>query len=141
MEIELQTTIKVDVKFLEVSAGVRYWDDASVNGVEDTDGTLIPLRAEDNWSPIIDLATGAVQNWPSGVTANIHYKVCDAGDYWLQDADGKRVAKWTGDYVPDRFLCQQGEGFGDYIVMKIDADGKIEDWTVPHVSIAQWRRL
>ena len=62
---------------LRVSAGVRYWEDASVNGVEDTDGTLIPFRKGDLWCPIIDLETGQIYDWPAGANAYIHYKVCD----------------------------------------------------------------
>lgn len=48
--------------YIEVSAGVRYWDDATVNGTTDTDGTLIPLRKGDNWEPVIRLADGMVMN-------------------------------------------------------------------------------
>ena len=67
-----------NAKFIEVEAGVRYWEDASINGVEDTDGK-VPFRKGDAWCPVIELQTGQVQNWPVGVEANIHYKVCDAG--------------------------------------------------------------
>jgi hypothetical protein len=37
--------------YIEVSAGVRYWEDATVNGTEDADGTLIPARKGDTWAP------------------------------------------------------------------------------------------
>jgi hypothetical protein len=30
--------------YIEVEAEVRYWEDASVNGQEDTDGKLMPFR-------------------------------------------------------------------------------------------------
>jgi hypothetical protein len=36
---------------LHVKAGVRYWEDATVNGEEDTDGSFIPFRNED-YQPI-----------------------------------------------------------------------------------------
>lgn len=134
MEIELQTTIKVAVKFLEVSASARYREDATVNGVPDNDNTLMPLWNGNAWEPTIDLETGIIQNWPSGVVANVHYKVCDEGEYWLQDADGKRVAKWTSFYVPDRFLCIGDTGYGDYIILNIDGAGQIEGWTSPNVG-------
>lgn len=29
---------------LKVEAGVRYWEDATVNGIEDVDGALIPCK-------------------------------------------------------------------------------------------------
>ena len=25
-------------------------------------------------------------------------------------------------------MCPEGEGYGDYVIMKIDGDGKIEKW-------------
>ena len=30
--------------YIEVSAGVRYWEDATINGATDTDGTLTPMH-------------------------------------------------------------------------------------------------
>lgn len=100
--------------YIELSAGVRYWEDSTVNGAEDTNGTLTPLRKGDNWAPVIRLADGLVMDWPQGITADVHFKVCDQGEYWLQDADRKRVAKWAGYYVPDDFLCPGDNGYGDY---------------------------
>ena len=127
MQIELQTTIKVDVNYLEVAAGVRYWEDSKVNGVVDAIGMLIPLRSGKKWAPVIDLSTGVILNWPEGTTASIHYKVCDEGEYWLQDAEHKRVAKYKSDYVPDILSCGEN-GYGDYIILKVDGTGKIEGW-------------
>lgn len=127
MHIEIHVTKTVEVEFLEVSAGVRYWEDASVDGVEDTDGTLMPLRKGDTWAPIIELGSGIVKNWPAGLTANIHYKVCDQGEYWLLDGDGKRVAKYASDYVPG-LLCPLENGYGDYIILKINGEGHISGW-------------
>lgn len=126
--------------FIEVSAEVRYWEDASIDGVEDTDGK-IALRKGDLWEPVIDLGTGAVKGWPVGVTADIHYKVCDAGEYWLQDANGKRVAKWGGYYVPNDFLCPNDNGYGDYIIMKINGDGNVDGWKSPHIDPEEWEQL
>ena len=122
-------------EYIEVSAGVRYWDDASVNGVSDEDGTLIPFRTGDLWCPVIRLADGAVIDWPQGMTASIHYKVCDQGEYWLQNAERTRIAKWGGYYVPNDFLCHGDEGFGDYIIFNVGADGLIERWKRPSVDI------
>jgi hypothetical protein len=126
--------------FIEVSAGVRYWEDATVNGAEDTDGK-IPLRLGDTWEPVIDLRTGAIKDWPAGTTASVHYKVCDAGLYWLQDQDGKRIAKWRDYYVPDDFLCPCTNGYGDYIILEIDTDGKINGWRNPGVDDDEWEVL
>ena len=125
-EIEIQRAEKVAVKFLKVDAGVRYWEDADVNGVNDEDGELIPCRSGERWCPLIDLETGIVKDWPDSVTARIHYKVCDDGRYALLDSDGNEVTLIEG-YVPD-IMCPEGGGFGDYIIMNIDGSGAIENW-------------
>jgi hypothetical protein len=122
--------------YIEVRAEVRYWEDATVNGIEDEDGALIPLKSGDNWCPVIRLSDGAVKDWPQGTAADIHYKVCDAGEYWLQDESGVRIAKWGGYYVPGEFLCHGDEGYGDYIIMKIGADGLVIGWRTPVVEMA-----
>lgn len=121
--------------YIEVSAGVRYWEDAAVNGTEDAEGTLMPMRKGDDWAPVIRLADGAVMDWPQGTTADVHYKVCDAGEYWLLDDERKRVAKWAGFYVPNDFLCHGDNGYGDYIIFKVSADGLIAGWRSPAVEM------
>lgn len=123
--------------FIEVSAEVRYWEDAELDGVEDGDG-LIPLRKGSNWEPVINLKTGAVKDWPTGLTADIHYKVCDAGLYWLQDEVGQRIAQWNGYCVPNDILCVANDGYGDYIIFKIGSDGKIIGWHAPRIDPKQW---
>ena len=120
--------------YIEVSAAVRYWDDATVNGVADEGGDLIPHKQGSYWVPVIRLADGVVMGWPAGTTADIHYKVCDAGEYWLLDEDRKRMAQWSGFYVPDDFLCPVGNGYGDYIILKVGADGAIEGWRTPAIK-------
>lgn len=121
--------------YLEVSAEVRYWEDATVNGIEDESGALIPLRNGKNWCPVIRLSDGLVLDWPQGTTADIHYKVCDAGEYWLQNAERARIAKWKGSYVPNDFLCHGDNGYGDYIIFKVGFDGLIEKWRAPEVEM------
>lgn len=122
--------------YLEVSAEARYWEDATINGVADTNGTLTPLRKGDCWAPVIRLADGVVMDWPQGTTADVHFKVCDAGEYWLLDDERKRIAKWAGFYVPDDFLCPGNNGYGDYIIMKIGTDGVIAKWRAPSIEWA-----
>jgi hypothetical protein len=136
--ISVTTKSVVVVKYLRARCGVRYWEDATVNGVEDADGSRIPLRegtAANNdhlgggfWCPTINLETGIIENWPKGTTASIHYKVCDEGEYELLDADRNVVVAIDG-YVP-QIMCPEGSGYGDYVIMKIDGDGKIANWQV-----------
>ena len=125
---------------LKVEAAVRYWEDGTVNGVEDIDGTLMPFREGEMWKPRINLETGTVLDWPQGVVAAVHYKVCDAGQYWLCDANETTKLQWAGYYVPDQFLCKGDTGYGDYIILNIGADGRIADWTVPVIIPDQWRQ-
>lgn len=126
--IELTQVVSKEVKYLQAECGVRYWEDGEVNGSEDTDGELIPCRVKDAWCPTIDLEAGIIQDWPAGTTASVHYKVCDAGLYRLLDAD-KNVVREIDGYVP-KIMCPGGSGYGDYVIMTVGADGKIENWDV-----------
>lgn len=119
----------------------RYWEDAYVNDVEDSDGTLIPLRNGPSWEIRIELATGRVLGWPEGVTAKTYYKVCDGGRYWLTSATGHRIAEHVSFYVPDEFLCHGDTGFGDYVILNIDAQGMIENYRQPTINPDAWMLL
>ncbi|MFA5630317.1 MAG: hypothetical protein WC997_02295 [Porticoccaceae bacterium] len=130
-----------EATFIEVDADVRYWEDATVNGVEDIDGTLVPCRKGDAWAPTIRLADGYIKGWPEGTTASIYYKVCDQGLYWLLSEGGLRIAKWRGDYVPDNILCVGENGYGDYIIFKVNGDGFIENWNQPVLEADEWEQI
>lgn len=112
-----------NVKELRVSANIRYWGDATLNGNEDNDGE-IPCRIGDLWEPIIELETGKIMNWNQDVTASVHYKICDAGRYQLIEADGS-IVKTIDGYVPI-MLSPKENNFGDYIIMNIDENGVID---------------
>lgn len=124
-------------RYIKVSAEVRYWEDAALNGKADDEGK-VPFRSGDLWLPIIDLTTGLVLDWPAGLEASIHYKVCDAGEYWLLDNTRCRIAKWRGHYVPDAILCVGTSGWGDYIIFKVGADGLIQNWQLPALDPDEW---
>ena len=125
-------------RFIEVEAGVRYWEDAELDGIPDDDGK-IPLRRGDAWCPVIELATGRVLDWPQGLKADVHYKVCDDGQYWLLDDSEARIAKWGGYYVPNAILCVGDNGYGDYIIFKISAEGMVEGWRAPGLDADEWK--
>ena len=126
MKAIIKVEKEVEIKTLQVSAGVRYWEDATVNGVEDENGDLIPCRNGDNWEPKININKGVIVNWKKGIKAEVHYKVCDAGVYELKDEEGETVIKKEG-YVP-KIMCPEGNGYGDYIIMNIDENGQIGNW-------------
>ncbi|WP_313522620.1 hypothetical protein [Shinella sp.] len=128
-KISIKQTVEHDVKFLRADCGVRYWEDGAVNGVDDDDDNpTMPFASKDSWRPLIDIEAGVILDWPNGTTAETHYKVCDAGVYTLLDADRNPVKQIDG-YVPS-IMCPEGGGYGDYVKMKIDGDGKIANWTV-----------
>jgi len=123
--------------YLAVEAEPRYWEDTTVNGVVDEDGILIPCRDGAFWKPIIELSSGKIINWELGKSANIHYKVCDQGEYFLLDANQKKIKKYNGYYVPDEVLCVDDEGYGDYIIMSVDMDGVIKNYK-PIIEENKW---
>jgi len=133
MEIEIVKPAKVAVKYLRAECGVRYWEDATVNGAEDEHGDLIPCRGGDAWCPVIDLETGTIMDWPAGTVASVHYKVCDDGRYTLLDEDRSPVAEIDG-YVP-KIMCPGGAGYGDYVIMSVGGDGMITNW---HPDLSPW---
>lgn len=124
--MKVTTTVEKEVTHLNAFCGVRYWEDAEVNGIEDEDGDLIPCRDGDNWCPIIDLESGCIVNWDKGIKASLHYKVCDEGIYQLTNVDGEVIKEIEG-YVPD-IMCPKDEGYGDYVIMDIDENGFIQDF-------------
>ena len=139
MEIEVEVIRRAKVKTLRVQAHVRHWEDAVVNGEEDTNGDKIPCRGEDYWCPIIAVEKGKIQNWEQGKTATTHYKVCDAGDYNFYDDEGNPVAQIQG-YVP-KYMSPAGESYGDYIIMEIDENGVIQDWNPALIQVELQQHL
>lgn len=127
MKLEVVQRKEIDVKYLRVEAEVRYFEDATVNGEPDSEESpRMPFVVGSVWRPVIDIDAGKVVDWPEGVTADVHYKVCDAGVYVLLDESRAEVHRADG-YVPD-ILSPGGSGYGDYIIMSIDGSGQIAKW-------------
>lgn len=131
--MKFTTKKEVEVVAIRAHLGVRYWENGEVNGVEDTDGTLIPLRDGDYWKIEIDLKTGQIKNWPHGTTASVHYKVCDDGVYMLIGEGGEVIYTNENCYVP-KILDVTGESFGDYVIFDIDENGFIQGWKVKKIG-------
>lgn len=118
----------IDLKYLQINAFVRYWEDTEVNGEPDTEnGDNIPCKVGSTWRPKINIDNGIIENWEQGKTANVHYKVCDACSWELIDDEGNEIHKVVDEYVPS-ILYPKENGYGDYIIMDIDENGVIEDW-------------
>lgn len=135
-------TAKRDI--IRIEAGVRYAEDAEVNGIaEDEENPRMPFLERDSqdgdgwrWNIDIDIATGEVIGWRENfgdIRAQTFYKVCDC---CRVKYDGMEQE----DYVPD-FLAIDGEGFGDYIYLTIGCDGTIKGWKPDRCRkfIAEWR--
>ena len=89
----------------------------------------MPFADDDFWCPVIDLDNGKIVDWPSGITASIQYKVCDECEIDCVDDEGNVIC--TNDnnyYVPD-FLCPKEKGYGDYIMMEVDENGFIKEYS------------
>lgn len=128
MKVRLKIEKEYEIKTLKVKAGVRYWEDATINGIEDTEnGDNIPCKVGDMWCPEINIETGKILNWIPGIKANIHYKVCDSLGYEIIDDNDEILLSADDGYVPST-LSPAGNGYGDYIKMKIDEFGNIKGW-------------
>jgi hypothetical protein len=136
MKVKVKLKVVVDVTTILVDTYVRYWEDTDVNGQpDDGDTPKMPcvVKSADNgsyyWKPIINIETGQILNWQQGVTAKVHYKVCDefACTVIGQIIGVTNLIKDYEGYVPD-FMCPSGEPDGDYIIMDIDGRGYIKDW-------------
>jgi hypothetical protein len=127
MKVTLDNGREFEVKTLYAEVFVRSWADAIINGRKDVNGELIPCRKDDCWCPEIDLETGTIINWTQGKRAEIYFKVCDEGSYYLKDSDGNIVVASEDNYVPD-MMCPNEKGYGDYIIMTIDNNGIIQNW-------------
>ncbi len=133
MKLNLKTTKEIEVATIQVKAEVRYWEDATIDGIADKHGDLTPFANGDIWEPRINVETGIILDWPKGVVADIHFKVCDDCGFDLLDPDGEVLFTQKDGYVPD-LLCPQDEGYGDYIIMKIDGNGQINAWHAPELA-------
>lgn len=135
MKVEINLKKEFEVKYLAVSANVRYWEDAIINGESSECGEFVPFKQGDMWIPVIDIDTGEVTEWPKGAVGDFHFKVCDAGEYSLYTEEFEKIASIDG-YVPDG-LCHGGQGYGDYIIFKVNQDGFIEGYR-NNINLDEW---
>ena len=81
----------------------------------------------ENWRAVVELDSGQIQDWPTGVVFELWLKVTDGGTYTLLDRNRQPLARLEG-YVPHGVV--PGET-GDYLELKIDGSGQITNWPVP----------
>ena len=126
MKVKLKIEKEFDVKFLAITAGIRYAEDVEINGKDCDELGDIPLQDGDYWQAMIDIDDGVILSWPQGTKAKFYSKVCDDGTYSILDADKREIKTYSG-YVPD-CLAIDDSGYGDYIIMTVDENGKIKNW-------------
>lgn len=126
MKLKMKIEKEFDVKFLAVTAGIRYAEDVDVNGEPCNKLSEIPLHDGEHWQVAIDVDAGVIENWPQGKTVEIHAKVCDDGTYSILDANRQEIKTIDG-YVLDCLAIGEN-GYGDYMIMEIDENGKIKNW-------------
>lgn len=97
---------------------------------EDLPGDL-PFRFGDKWEIIIDLDRGTVMNWHYAQRVEVNLKVRDNGSYAFYDKNLNLIKLFGLDnsplYVPNQLL-PPNDGYGDYLELDIDNDGKILNW-------------
>lgn len=83
------------------------------------------LQSLGKWRLLVDVDTGKVENWPADAGAlDLYCKPRDGGTYRLIGLDDK-VITTLDSYVPNSVI--PGD-YGDYIGLKIDASGVIQNW-------------
>lgn len=130
--VKIKTYVEKEIKYFRAVMGVRYWEDATINGKDALDdGSDTPLKVGDYWTLDIDVDTGQILNWPEGTAMDTHYKVCDDGSYFILDSDFNEIEKFHEIYVPS-VLYPKARGYGDYVILDIDKNGYIKDWNFRH---------
>lgn len=128
MKATITVKKEVDIIKMSVSANVRYWEDSMIGGNDaPVGGKDFPCKIGDYWCPKIDIETGKIDNWNAGISASIHFKVCDQCSIALFDKDDNSVFSVDDEYVP-KILCPKENGYGDYIIMDVNSFGLIENW-------------
>jgi len=128
MKYKQPTILEKNCKYVLCSIGVRYWEDATVNGVEDTeDGENIPCKEDEYWNIKIDVDTGIIQDWDNTKTATTHYKSCDENVFEFLDDEENVITRYDG-YVPEFLECTGENGYGDYVLLEIEKNGQIKNW-------------
>lgn len=118
MKTKVRIEKEVDIKRIHMDLAVRYEEEDMPNDY--------PFRRYDTWSIDVDIDSGQIKDWPSGIPARqLYMKVTDNGAYYLYDEHGTELASIEDDYVPHGVV--PGE-FGDYIEFNIDENGRITNW-------------
>ena len=125
MKVEITKRVKEEVDVKTIRIEIPY---CSIDVEEDWDDDL-PLynKRKETWVADVDIETGIIKKWKQGCSGRIFDKVRDGGTYHLLDENDNIVATIDDDYVPNDAIPPD-DGFGDYIDLEIDENGKITNW-------------
>lgn len=117
MKTKIKIEQEVEIALVRIQVAVRYEEEDIPND--------FPLRSGDMWKALVEMDTGLIRGWPKGKTGDLYMKVCECGTYTLMDSGGNEIAEIMNDYVPHGVVPGS---CGDYIDLKINADGIITNW-------------
>jgi hypothetical protein len=83
-------------------------------------------RQSERWCADVDIKTGQIKNWITGMYGTLFAKVTDQGNYWLLDGLGNIIKSISG-YVPNKAIPPV-DGYSDYVKLNIDFNGRITNW-------------
>lgn len=113
---------EVEIKTILIKISPRYIGNSEDDDVPSDFPLLNANKTE--WAAMVDIDTGRIHNWPQGEVREMYCKVCDAGTYSLYSPTGTELIRING-YVPNGIV--PGD-YGDYVNLKINADGVITNW-------------
>jgi len=130
MQHTLRIEKQIDVRYLKLNLDI-YGEDLPSD---------LPFQFGNQWEIIIDIDHGMVMNWHYAQSIKLNFKVRDSGTYTLYDKNFKMVRYTDHDdspkYAPNQLL-PPSNGYGDYLELDIDKDGKIMNW-YDHPSLADF---
>ena len=136
MKVTIQVPKEIEVTHILIDVPVEYGEEdipndfpLRVKGPQLDRTTALGKRlGDDRWVAEVNIDTGEIAGWPAGAGAQeLYMKVNDGGTYTLRTItkDGVGSVKRDRKYVPHGVV--PGED-GDYIILKIAADGTITNW-------------
>lgn len=126
MNVTINKPVNYEVKTIEVKVFIR--------NTELYSKLQCMNPYEGYWCPIIDVDEGIITNWDINESVYVFLKVCDEFECTIKDVNGEIIGTYEG-YVPD-FMSIEDYGYGDYIDLVIESNGKIRGWNIKPTDIA-----
>jgi hypothetical protein len=125
MNVTINKPVNYEVKTIEVKVFIR--------NTELYSKLQCMNPYEGYWCPIIDVDEGIITNWDINESVYVFLKVCDEFECTIKDVNGEIIGTYEG-YVPD-FMSIEDYGYGDYIDLVIESNGKIRGWNIKPTDI------